>query len=108
MTEAWWDKLFTSEPSLDTTKLNCSRPIEDLSQDTQSMIRKMQWDNQQKLLGEIVITVNVVFVLHSVCLTGNPTSKELMQHDMLKKAWNVEGSPFRGTPFDPNVVTFEN
>lgn len=54
MTEAWWDKLFISEPTLDTTKLNCRRPIEDLSEDTQAMIRKMQWDNQQKLLGETV------------------------------------------------------
>jgi len=89
ITETWWDKLFISEPSLDTKTLNCSRPIEDLPQDTQAMIRKMQWDNQQKLLG-------------------NPTSKELMQHEMLKKAWNVDGSPFKGTPFDPNVVTFEN
>lgn len=52
MAETWWDKLFISEPTLDTTKLNCSRPIEDLSEDTQAMIRKMQWDNQQKLLGE--------------------------------------------------------
>lgn len=54
MTEAWWDKLFVSEPTLDTTKLNCNRPMEDLPQDTQAMIRKMQWDNQQKLLGELV------------------------------------------------------
>lgn len=53
-TEAWWEKLFVSEPALDTSKLNCSRPIEDLSQDTQAMIQKMQWDNQQKLLGKRV------------------------------------------------------
>ena len=25
-------------------------------------------------------------------------------HDILKKAWNVEGSPFKGTPFDPTKV----
>lgn len=55
MTESWWEKLFISEPALDTTKLNCNRPIEDLSQDTQAMIRKMQWDNQQKLLGQYMV-----------------------------------------------------
>ena len=25
-------------------------------------------------------------------------------HDMLKKAWDAEGSPFKGTPFDPTRV----
>ena len=25
-------------------------------------------------------------------------------HDMLKKAWDAEGSPFKGTPFDPSRV----
>ena len=25
-------------------------------------------------------------------------------HDILKKAWNAEGSPFKGTPFDPSRV----
>ena len=32
---------------------------------------------------------------------GLPTSEEEKQMEMLKKAWNAEGSPFKGTPFDP-------
>lgn len=27
---------------------------------------------------------------------------------MLRKAWDAEGSPFKGQPFDPNIVQFEN
>jgi hypothetical protein len=26
---------------------------------------------------------------------------------MLKKAWNAEGSPFAGTPFDPSRISIE-
>jgi hypothetical protein len=25
-------------------------------------------------------------------------------HEMLRKAWDAEGSPFKGTPFDPSRV----
>ena len=35
-----------------------------------------------------------------------PTSDELKNEDMLQKAWNAEGSPFQGTPFDPSKVNF--
>ena len=34
-------------------------------------------------------------------LKGLPTSEEEKQHEMLKQAWNSEGSPFKGQPFDP-------
>ncbi len=32
---------------------------------------------------------------------GLPTTEEEKQQEMLQKAWNAEGSPFKGTPFDP-------
>ena len=28
-------------------------------------------------------------------------------HDILKKAWNAKGSPFKGTPFDPSRVQLQ-
>ena len=30
---------------------------------------------------------------------------ELKNQDMLKNAWNAEGSPFKGTPFDPSRLS---
>lgn len=33
---------------------------------------------------------------------GLPTTEEEKQQEMLQKAWNAEGSPFKGTPFDPS------
>ena len=35
---------------------------------------------------------------------GLPTSDELQQQDLLKKAWDAEGSPFKGQPFDPSIL----
>lgn len=33
---------------------------------------------------------------------GLPTTEEEKQLDALKKAWDAEGSPFKGQPFDPS------
>ena len=33
---------------------------------------------------------------------GLPTSDEEKQLEALQKAWNAEGSPFKGQPFDPS------
>ena len=35
---------------------------------------------------------------------GRPSSDELKNEDMLRKAWDAEGSPFKGTPFDPSKI----
>ena len=37
-------------------------------------------------------------------MQGLPTSDELKQREVLEKAWNAEGSPFKGTPFDPTKL----
>ena len=37
---------------------------------------------------------------------GLPTSEEETQLDALKQAWNAEGSPFKGKPFDPSLINF--
>ena len=38
---------------------------------------------------------------------GMPTSEEMQNEDMLRKAWDAEGSPFKGQPFDPSMVSFK-
>lgn len=62
--------------------------VEDFDAATQAHIRKMMFDQQQKLKGE-------------------KTSEDIEKEELLKKAWNAEGSPFAGTPFDPSLVSLQ-
>lgn len=48
-------------------------------------VREIQWNQEQKM-------------------KGLPTSDQLRNIEMLKKAWNAEGSPFKGKEFDPTVL----
>lgn len=84
--DIWWDCLIKTEPRLDVSKIDCSRPLEDLPEEAQAKIEELQWNHERKKLGL-------------------PTSQQLNLQETLKKAWNAEGSPFSG-PFDPTTVNF--
>ncbi|KAF2904789.1 hypothetical protein ILUMI_01385 [Ignelater luminosus] len=84
LAEIWWDCLIKSEPKLDVTKIDCSRPFEELPEEAQAKIEELTWNQERKRLGL-------------------PTSDQLAMQDKLKKAWDAEGSPFKG-PYDPNTV----
>lgn len=84
ISEMWWDCLVKSEPRLDVSKIDCTRPFEELPEEAQAKIEELTWNQERKRLGL-------------------PTSNEMVLQEKLKKAWDVEGSPFKG-PFDPNTV----
>ncbi|CAH1986314.1 unnamed protein product [Acanthoscelides obtectus] len=84
--EMWWNCLLKSEPEIDISQIDCSRPYEELPEDAQAKIEELQWNQERKRLGL-------------------PTSEEMAMHKTLEKAWNAEGSPFNG-PFDPSKVQF--
>lgn len=86
--EIWWKRLFLEETEIDLGKVDPSRPMEDLPEETQANLERIRWDEQQKM-------------------EGKPTSDQLQQIDMLKKAWDAEGSPFKGTSFDPSILQFQ-
>ncbi|XP_046414301.1 nudC domain-containing protein 3 isoform X1 [Neodiprion virginianus] len=86
-TERWWEALTKGEPHIDLTKIDCSRPIEDLGANEQMKVQELMWNHQQKLLGK-------------------PTSEQCNLERVLKKAWNAEGSPFKGTEYDPSVLQY--
>lgn len=88
MSEMWWNCLLMSEPKLDVTKIDCSRPFDELSEEAQAKIEELTWNQERKRLGL-------------------PTTQEILMQDTLKKAWNAEGSPFSG-PFNPDVVQFQS
>lgn len=49
--EIWWKKLLQQEPEINSAKIDCSRPLNELSEETQAHIQKIQFDEQQKLKG---------------------------------------------------------
>lgn len=57
--EIWWKKLFQHETEIDTTKIDCSRSMDELSEETQAHINQIQFDEQQKLKG-----INNGYFLH--------------------------------------------
>jgi len=82
--QIWWKTLIVDEEEIDIQKIAAERPMTDLADDEKQVINKMQFDEHQKRLGK-------------------PQSHELKVHDMLKKGWNSEGSPFKGQDFDPKM-----
>lgn len=87
--ERWWEQLLISEEKLELSNMNPEKPIEDLDQESQAKIKQMMFDEHQKKLGL-------------------PTSEQVKTNEMLRKAWDCEGSPFKGQPFDPSLVMSSN
>ena len=85
--ESWWKAAVHGGVEIDTTKVDSTRDIYDYDGETQGAIRKIMFDQHQKRMGM-------------------PTSDETKNEDMLKQAWDAEGSPFKGQPFDPSRVNF--
>ncbi|VDN12380.1 unnamed protein product [Dibothriocephalus latus] len=83
--ELWWEAAFVDEERIDVQEIDCSRPMHELDEESQAKIAQMLFDQEQKRLGL-------------------PTSEEQKIQDILKGAWNKDGSPFKGTAYDPNLV----
>ncbi|KDR10273.1 NudC domain-containing protein 3 [Zootermopsis nevadensis] len=87
--ERWWDAVLLSEPKIDLSNIDATRPMEDLGQDEQMKIQELMWNQERKR-------------------QGLPTTDEMETQKLLKEVWNVEGSPFLGTEFDPSLVNVGN
>ncbi|XP_020291133.1 nudC domain-containing protein 3 isoform X2 [Pseudomyrmex gracilis] len=91
VTETWWDALIVNEPKIDLRQIDCSKNFDDMTPDEQMKVQELMWNHQQKL-------------------SGNETTDEKKNRKnieaSLKKAWDAEGSPFRGKPYDPSVLKF--
>ncbi|EDW95814.1 nudC domain-containing protein 3 [Drosophila yakuba] len=88
--ELWWERLFDDDREIDAKKIECERYIDDLPEETQATIEKLRVqqlaaDKQQNKIH-----------------TSNHEQARTL--DRLKAAWDAEGSPFKGQPFDPSVV----
>ncbi|CDJ52349.1 nuclear movement domain-containing protein, putative [Eimeria brunetti] len=83
--EIWWEALIQGDPKIDTTKVESVKRVEDFDDATQGHIRKIVFEQRQKM-------------------QGLKTEEELQQEKILREAWDAEGSPFKGLPFDPSVL----
>lgn len=82
-----WKTIMKGDEEIDPKTVDNSKRMEEFDEETQGGLRKVLYEQNRKNMGL-------------------PTTEEEKQQEMLKKMWNAEGSPFKGTPFDPTRVTF--
>ncbi|KAL5108095.1 NudC domain-containing protein 3 [Taenia crassiceps] len=87
--EYWWEAAFVGEEKINVQEIDCSRPMHELDEEAQGKIAQLLFDQEQKR-------------------RGLPTTEERRIQDILKEAWNKDGSPFKGQPFDPSRVSVES
>ncbi|XP_045142271.1 nudC domain-containing protein 3 isoform X3 [Echinops telfairi] len=80
--EYWWSAILEGEEPIDIDKINKERSMATVDDEEHAVLDRLTFDYHQKLQGK-------------------PQSHELKVHEMLKKGWDAEGSPFRGQRFDP-------
>ena len=87
--ERMWGHVFVGEEEIDLTKVEAIKEMEDLDSESHAAVNRVMFDQHQKMQGK-------------------PQSHELETYGLLEKAWDAEGSPFKGTAFDPSKVNLSN
>ncbi|XP_053574124.1 nudC domain-containing protein 3 [Bombina bombina] len=82
--EYWWNAILEGEETIDIDKINKERSMASVDEEEHAVLDRLTFDYHQKLQGK-------------------PQSHEMKVHDMLKKGWDADGSPFRGQKFDPSM-----
>ncbi|KAG7218757.1 hypothetical protein INR49_007294 [Caranx melampygus] len=82
--EVWWNAVLKGEKEIDINKINRERSMATVDEEEHAVLDRLTFDYHQKLQGK-------------------PQSHEMKVHEMLKKGWDAEGSPFRGQQFDPSM-----
>lgn len=49
--ERWWENVLVGEEKIDLKNINPEKPMEELDQESQTKIKQMMFDEQQKRLG---------------------------------------------------------
>ncbi|KAK2818556.1 hypothetical protein Q5P01_024117 [Channa striata] len=82
--EVWWNAVLKGEREIDINQINRERSMATVDEDEHAVLDRLTFDYHQKLQGK-------------------PQSHEMKVHEMLKKGWDAEGSPFKGQKFDPSM-----
>nr|CAH8870956.1 unnamed protein product [Trichobilharzia regenti] len=86
--DRWWVAAFDGEDKINPRKIDCRRPIHELEPEAQARIQQLMYDEHRKR-------------------QGLPTSEQEKIQNVLAKAWDKEGSPFRGTQYDPTKIKLQ-
>ncbi|XP_071321862.1 nudC domain-containing protein 3 [Trachinotus anak] len=82
--EVWWNAVLKGEKEIDINQINRERSMASVDDEEHAVLDRLTFDYHQKLQGK-------------------PQSHEMKVHEMLKKGWDAEGSPFKGQQFDPSL-----
>ncbi|CAK6976455.1 nudC domain-containing protein 3 [Scomber scombrus] len=82
--EVWWNAILKGEQEIDINQINRERSMATVDEEEHAVLDRLSFDYHQKLQGK-------------------PQSHEMKVHEMLKKGWDAEGSPFKGQQFDPTM-----
>lgn len=82
--EVWWSAVLKGEKEIDINQINRERSMATVDEEEHAVLDRLTFDYHQKLQGK-------------------PQSHEMKVHEMLKKGWDAEGSPFKGQQFDPSL-----
>lgn len=82
--EVWWSAVLKGEREIDINQINRERSMATVDEEEHAVLDRLTFDYHQKLQGK-------------------PQSHEMKVHEMLKKGWDAEGSPFKGQQFDPTM-----
>ncbi|XP_029941282.1 nudC domain-containing protein 3 [Salarias fasciatus] len=82
--EVWWNAVLKGEQEIDINQINRERSMATVDEEEHAVLDRLTFDYHQKQQGK-------------------PQSHEMKVHEMLKKGWNADGSPFRGQQFDPSM-----
>uniref|UniRef100_UPI00398F094E nudC domain-containing protein 3 n=1 Tax=Pristiophorus japonicus TaxID=55135 RepID=UPI00398F094E len=82
--EYWWNAILEGEETIDIDRINKERSMATVDEEEHAVLDRLTFDYHQKMQGK-------------------PQSHETKVHEMLKKGWDAEGSPFKGQMFDPSL-----
>lgn len=82
--EVWWNAVLKGEKEIDINQINRERSMATVDDEEHAVLDRLTFDYHQKLQGK-------------------PQSHEMKVHEMLKRGWDAEGSPFKGQQFDPSM-----
>lgn len=82
--EVWWNAVLKGEKEIDINQIHRERSMATVDEEEHAVLDRLTFDYHQKQQGK-------------------PQSHEMKVHEMLKKGWDAEGSPFKGQQFDPSM-----